>query len=153
MTHCFRFVKKRRSYEKNNLTFSVDTGFAYSYRWYCIAKPIAGTMVVNSFSYSRTTKRHYEEILRLVVKLGYEKILTIEAPRGLNSQGAISAHYADMIMSLEKDIAKPRSRESTNKKRRENIEHLKARYSSYMKLVNEEEFDEQMSILLADHGD
>lgn len=143
-----KFVKKRNAYEKRNLTFSVETGYAYSYGWYCIAKPIAGVLVVNSFNYSRTTSRHCREIVHLARTIGYEKILMVEAPMGLNAQAVTKKHYAEAISSLEKAIAKPRSRDSANRHRREAIRILKNTYEMYVELIQSEEFDEQISTLL-----
>jgi len=73
----------------------------------------------------------------------------IEAPRGLNARAATAKHYAEAILSLEKDIARPRSRESANRHRREAIRLLKNTYAMYVDLIQSEEFDEQMSVLLA----
>lgn len=146
----FRYVKKRKSYEKSNLTFNVETGYAHSYDWYIIAKPVADTLVVNSFKYSRSTSRHYSDILHLARALGYQKILSVEAPRGLQDGLVIDCYYAMTIDSLEKTISNPRSRESANKWRREKLAHLKATYAAYVRLSDSEQFDEELNALLAD---
>jgi hypothetical protein len=144
-----KYVKKRNSYERQNLKFDLNTEIGKSYDWYQIAKKIGGVMYVNTFSYSRTTTRHYSEILHLLRQLGYENIHTIEAPQGLNNVNITKAHYIFKIKELEEKITNPRCKKALIKERQTIINCYNRVLDTYLLHVASEEFDSMINDTLS----
>ena len=118
-----KHYKKLNQYKASNLVYDCDSGSAYSYDWYVIAKRIDGNMVVNKFSYSNTTIKHFYKICRLFDSLGIQYI-EIDAPRGLQNLEAAREYYVDRINNLQRDIEKPRTQAKKNAERAELINKL-----------------------------
>jgi hypothetical protein len=146
----FKWIKSRKRFEKQNLTLDPETFEGRSYRWYLISAKIGGKVVVNKYPYSRTTMRHYGEIMRTLRSLGVEEIYSISAPSGLRNQTQTINYYKNEISKYEDQIAKPRSRASTNAARRQHISCLKKELDLYLRLIASEEFDQQINYLLSE---
>jgi hypothetical protein len=142
------WIKSRKRFEKQNLTFDPETFEGRSYRWYLISAKIGGKIVVNNYPYSRTTMRHYSEIMIMLRSLGVEEIYSISAPSGLRNKTQTVNYYKNEISKYEGQIARPRSRASTNASRREHISNLKKGLDLYLNLISSEEFDNEVSNLL-----
>jgi hypothetical protein len=144
-----KWIKSRKRFEKQNLTFDPETFEGRSYKWYLISAKIGGKIVVNKYPYSRTTMRHYGEIMGMLRSLGVAEIYSISAPSGLRNQTQTINYYKNEISKYEDQIAKPRSRASTNAARREHINRLKKELDLYLNLTSSEEFDQHMTNLLS----
>ena len=143
-----KYIKSRNSYERRNLTFELDTENAYSFNWYKLAGRVGGAMYVNTFTYSRTTTRHYQEILYLLKQLGYSQIYTIEAPRGLDDVAAIRSHYREMMEEMEKKIANPRCKKSLTTERQKALEAIKNQYNTYLRFLASAQLDQAIDDML-----
>lgn len=116
-------------------TFNPETFEAHSYRWWLYVKKFGDRVIFNNYSYSKSTSKHQGDMWKLLRDLGhgYYEAETIEAPEGLDKLDASIEYYQNLIAGLERDIARPRTRKSTNEKRREQIAH----YQGKIALVNE----------------
>jgi hypothetical protein len=81
------------SSSSGNLTFDPISETGHSYRWYQIVKRINGTLVLNSFPYSATTRRHVGQLRDLLDQLGL-KYVEFEAPHGLQNLDAMLIQQA-----------------------------------------------------------
>lgn len=108
----FKFVKKRKRYEKSNLCVDLENMLGHSYEWYRILDRIDGKVIVNSYNYSRTTMKHYYDVCRLLRNKGID-FASIEAPNGLGNLEASMRHYRSQIQSIKNDMANPRKRPKT----------------------------------------
>lgn len=142
------YIKSRNSYERRNLSFELDTENGYSFNWYKIATRVGGAMYVNTFTYSRTTTRHYQEIISLLRQLGYDNIFTIEAPRGLDNLEATKDHYAQKIKDLEEKIANPRCKKFRTIERQRALEAIKIQLNTYLNFLASDQFDEAVQDML-----
>lgn len=111
-----KFFPKLNKYKGSNLEYDCDKEMAFSYEWYVLAKRFNGIMVLNKYSYSPTTVRHYYKIRELFESLGID-YMSIEAPKGLQSIETAIEHYESRISSLHAQIAKKGTRKSTNEDR------------------------------------
>lgn len=116
-----KYIKIRNQYENStkSCTFSPDTMKAYSYGWWLFVDRIGNKIVYNNYSYSNTTCKHQSNVLRL---LGYKYDVSIEAPDGLQNLPSAISYYERKIQDLKEKIATPRTRKTTNQKRKEMIE-------------------------------
>lgn len=73
-----------------------ETGLAHSYEWYELGKIINGTYVVNSYSYSSSTRGHYYNLCNTLKLLGV-KFIELEAPKGLQDLEASRDLYLNRI--------------------------------------------------------
>lgn len=145
----FKYCKSRNRYEKSNLWIDLEKMVGYSYNWYRILDKIDGLVVLNTFSYSRTTIRHFGEIAHVLRCLD-QNYVTIEAPHGLKNLDASVALYKSRIDELKADIAAPRSRSKTNVECLKAIEVLQVYEKLALKLKNAREFETEMQILLSE---
>lgn len=144
----FRWVKSRKRFEKSNLTFDPKTYEGWSYKWYLISAKIGGKIMVNKYSYSRTTSRHYCEILRMLKSLDVAEIYPISAPYGLRNKTMTVKFYKNEIAKYEAEISKKRSRASSNAERRKAIDLLRKELDIYLSLISSEEFDKELDSIL-----
>jgi ribosomal protein L14E/L6E/L27E len=145
----FRYCKSRNRYEKSNLWIDLEKMVGYSYNWYRILDKIDGIVVLNIYSYSRTTVRHFGEIAHVLRCLD-QNYVTIEAPRGLKNLDASVALYRSRIDQIKADIAAPRSRAKTNIERLKAITALEKYEKVALKLKNARDFESEMQILLSE---
>lgn len=118
-----KYYPKLNLYKASNLSYNPETEEAYSYKWYCLARRYGDLMVVNRYNYSSTTIKHLYKIRKLFDSLDIQYI-EIEAPHGLKDLVMAEKHYLGKIDYLEKKIANPRSRKSTNEERELEIANL-----------------------------
>lgn len=109
-----KYYPKLNQYKASNVTYDATTEQAWSYEWYCLAERINGTMIVNSYSYSSTTIRHYYKIKKLLDNLSI-KYLEIEAPRGLQDLNASKLLYIGKVNQIKERLANTRIRQTTRK--------------------------------------
>jgi hypothetical protein len=110
-----KYYSRLNQYKASNLIYDCESDSAWSYDWYCLAKRFNGVMIVNNYSYSPTTVKHYYKIRKLSNEMGIE-YKTIEAPRGLQNLASAMAHYISLSENLTRYIAKPRIRHVNRKK-------------------------------------
>jgi len=145
----FKYSKSRNRYEKGNLWIDVEKMVGYSYNWYRILDKIDGVVVLNIYSYSRTTVRHFGEIAHVLRCLD-QNYVAIEAPHGLKNLDSSVALYRSRIDKLKADIAAPRSRSKTNIERLKVITAIEEYQKIALKLKNARDFEAEMHILLSE---
>ncbi len=118
-----KYYSRLKKYKCSNLEYDIQSEIAYSYEWYQIAKRINGTMVLNSYSYSPSTLRHFYKIRNLFDSLNITYIM-IEAPKGLQCLDSAKDRYEEQIKSLQKAMSKPRSHAGKNQERKAHIYNL-----------------------------
>jgi hypothetical protein len=108
-----RYHKKTDCYYNSTKSLRHDpaSGASYSYNWYLLTKVLNnGILLVNDFSYSVTTMKHLNIMLR---HYNYpENSIYIEAPQGLDKLEASIKLYEDRIKSATDYMIKPRVKKS-----------------------------------------
>ena len=117
-----KYIKKRGQYEGSNVTYDPISGDAYSYGWWRFVERINGKVVFNNYSYSPSTSRHQWKVRSLLNQLGVKIDITLEAREGLQNLHIACNDYYRRIEELTALINKPRTRKSTNERRRKEIE-------------------------------
>lgn len=87
-----KYMKRAGIYKASNLDFNPKTGLGHSYDWYEITKTIQGKLVLNTYPYSVTTRKHVRKLEELIEQL-YISVTRIEAPEGLQNLQA-AADYS-----------------------------------------------------------
>lgn len=147
-----RWVKRRKQFEKSNLTYCPETGRGYSYEWYRIVDRIDGKVVLNTYKYSSTTVRHVDDIRALLRSLQIKIDVEIEAPRGLSNYASIQRHYASMTDEHKAKIIAKGSHKAKNQERQKIIESLDLELARYNNVYAGALFEKEISNLLAEEA-
>jgi len=97
-----KYYQRLGIYKASNLTFNPNTFEGYSYAWYLITARIKGELVLNTYNYSPTTRKHVYKLRALLNELELPYI-EIESPGGL--QKLESAMYHHMKSLARKQLA------------------------------------------------
>lgn len=114
---------------------NTDKNYAISWNWWFYIKEIKGKLVLNNYSYSNSTSKHQRNGSAL---FNYNFDLVIETEKSLDDPNCLYDainEYRFKIAELERAIAKPRSRKSTNEERKQQIEHYKEKIESIETLI------------------
>ena len=115
-----RYRKRDNTMIGSNVTFGLDDQSGWSYGWWQVSKLIGDTIVFNQYFYGQATSGHQCKIRRLL-NAEY-KVLVVEAPDGLQvGLEPCIMYHKRLIVELEEQIAKPRTRRTTNERRRQDI--------------------------------
>jgi hypothetical protein len=120
-------------YKASNLTFNPNTLEARSYEHWLFTKHVDGIgLVVNTYGFSTTTRKHQAKIRKLMVDLNVPRpALELVSKRSLDDlKGCIVdtiTHYKKRIALLEQAMEK--GRELKNKERRYKIDVLNVNIS------------------------
>lgn len=123
-----KYYTTQNLYKASNVQFDPETIRAYSYGWWEFVRTVGDKVVFNNFPYSNTTIKHQWKVRRLMNDLGIQIDVEVSGSGNLSDLAsfinqAIQAHR-DEIAALERTIAKPRTRQSTNDRRRQEIANL-----------------------------
>ena len=121
-----RYLKRTNTIKSSNFEMNLDTLDAYSYDWWLFCTKANGKVIFNHTTYSPPTCKHQGKAFKV---LGYECDLELSHTRkslsNLNIALDDEIHNVKRgIMELIKTIRKPRTRKSTNLKRKEKITQL-----------------------------
>lgn len=94
-----KYYPRLQKYKASNLEFDVKSEIAYSYDWYQLFKVIDGVPILNVYKYSITTLKHVWKMRCLLHDLGYQNVLSIEAPKGLQDLSG-AAEYLNKRIAL-----------------------------------------------------
>ncbi len=139
-----KFIKSRGRFEASNVCFYPESLEAYSYNWWKFLTTYKGKVLFNNYNYSTTTNRHQYKVLseldsrdikiHLMLRytdkgfqLGVETVLRDEI---------FCAHVE--IQDLITLINKPKTRKTTNEKRKERIQEIKDHIGAVEALLERE---------------
>jgi hypothetical protein len=111
-----RYVERDNRFVSSNVTFDLNTGKAWSYKWYELARYDQGKSYINSYNYSNSTAKHKNKIAKLFDLLGlggYTYAKWVEAPQGLNNPEDAIKYHKTKIIELQNLFTKPRVRLTT----------------------------------------
>lgn len=130
----------KSGYTKNSAgTLVVNPNLdAYSYDWYKLGMQVGDVYLVNNFNYSSTTIKHYYKLMRFIREQKGLKIVTIEAPKGLQNLKAAQDHYAQLMQNVSAELVAPRKRETTKKRLAAELVELEKQYNFVMELMQNE---------------
>jgi hypothetical protein len=98
--------RQRRGYftnYKDSCGFDVETMVGHSYRWYRLLDQVKGKVILNTFSYSTQTAKHWRKVASVLRDLNV-KFYTVEAPGGLQDlPGAMAYHVNELAAYAIKD--------------------------------------------------
>lgn len=126
-----KLMKRSGIYKASNVTFNPETCQAYSYDWWRFVDRIGGLVIFNSYGYSNSTRKHQYKVKRVMESLGIKVDFEVEAPKGLQDLDSALRHYEYKISKLLGELSNPRTRRSTNERRREEL----ARCEQVLKLI------------------
>lgn len=114
-----KHYKKANIYKNHSGSLTVDgeTLEAHSYDWYVLGKKTSLGYVINSYSYSPTTIKHYYKLIKLLSSMGINEPLRLEAPKGLQDLEASKTYYKQKISDLQNAMNKKGTRKTTNDRR------------------------------------
>lgn len=140
------YRKCRDRYEKPNLWLDPKTLRSCSYNWYRLSDRMCGKIVINSYAYSRTTSRHYAEVLHWFRINGFYQLFLIEAPRGLQDLSSSIEYYKDKISLYKDKLANPRTRKRAEYQ--QTLDFLSARLELVQSLMFETSFNNDLEAML-----
>lgn len=118
-----KYFKRLNQHKNSTGTCIIDynQNVALSYNWFCIARRVMGFWTVARTSYSVTTSCHESKVMKV---LGYDRIKTVSAPKGLfDLQGSIRANI-DRINELADLEARGRKDSRASLYRQQEIDFL-----------------------------
>ncbi len=120
------YIKKDDAYYNSTKTnyYSETKEMAVSYNHWCYLLRINGTLVFNNYNYSPTTCKHQRDTQAMLQNKDY---VSINSPKGLHNLDSAVEYYRFEIEELVKAMANPRSRASTNERRKKAIEGLEGK--------------------------
>lgn len=123
-----KFYSRSKTYKASNVTFNIHDLVATSYGWWEFLRVINGSLVFNEYRYSNTTARHQWKVRRLLEQHGIKIDLTIECPKGLQSnewsESAIQC-YKVKVQNLWDQVNKSGSHKTKNYERVTEISVMK----------------------------
>lgn len=122
-----RYYSRLDVYRTSNNEVSLTSQRAYSYGWWKYWTVDNGISIFNNTVYSQSTRKHQREALALIREpdlILYHTKANLTRPDEALKDEIKGIDYE--IKQLENAIAKPRSRRSTNERRRTEIEQLNA---------------------------
>lgn len=111
---------------------------AYSYGWYKLGMLVGDVYLVNNYNYSSTTIKHYYNLMKFIREQKGLKIITIEAPRGLQNLKAAQDHYTQLMHNVSAELVSPRKREITKQRLAAELIELEKQYNFVMELMHNE---------------
>lgn len=145
------YRKCRDRYEKPNLWLDPKTLRSYSYGWYRLSDRICGKTVINCYSYSRTTSRHYSEVLRWFRIRDFDPLFVIEAPHGLQNLGSSVRYYKEQISIYKDKLANPRTRKRAEYQ--QTLDFLSERLKFVQNLMFETSFNNDLEAILVNKSE
>lgn len=144
MTLTYR--KCRDRYEKSNLWIDPKTLRSCSYGWYRLSDRINGKIIVNNYSYSRTTARHVDVVMHWFRRRDFGPIFCIEAPKGLQDLSSSAEYYKDKISLYKDKLANPRTRKRAEYQ--QTLDFLSSRLELVQGLMFETSFNNDLEAML-----
>ena len=119
-----KYFTRLKKYKASNVEYDLNTGKAWSYGWWCFYDHKTG--IFNNTTYSNSTSKHQDKVYMLLdYKVDLMLKYTLESLTDL--QRALEDEYKNVVFEIEKLetlIKKPRTRKSTNEKRKNIIKNL-----------------------------
>jgi len=121
-----RYMKRANALKSSNFYFELDTYKAYSYNWWLFTTRVNGLVIFNNTTYSSSTNKHQSKALS-ILDYKYDLKLTHTTKNLTDLAGALNDEIVNCkaeILDLIATIKKPRTRKSTNQRRKETISKL-----------------------------
>ena len=139
-----KFVKSRGRFEASNVCFYPESLEAYSYNWWKFSTTYKGKVLFNYYNYSPTTNRHQSKVLS---ELGSRdiKIHLMLRYTDKGFQEGVETVLKDEIVCAQKVIQdltdlinKPKTRKTTNEKRKKRIQEIRDHIGAVEALLERE---------------
>lgn len=130
-----KYYNRLDVYRTSNNEVSIAKQYAYSYSWWKYWTVDNGISIFNNTYYSQSTCKHQREALALIREpdlILYHTTANLTSPDEALKNEIKGIDYE--IKQLENAIAKPRSRQSTNERRRAEIDQLKTHKQKVIRL-------------------
>jgi hypothetical protein len=139
-----KFFKRLNIYKNasGTLKYNPLTKKSTSYDWYVLSDKIGQYVVLNTYSYSSTTRRHLQKIRNQFSKTFTEVNFCIEAPNGLNDLNSAERLYRKRIEDLTNLMAKKGTHKKTNQERLNKI-NIYQQYLGTVLMLKEVKYREQ----------
>jgi|6_EtaG_2_1085325.scaffolds.fasta_scaffold94035_1 hypothetical protein len=149
-----KFVKSRGRFEASNVCFYPESLEAYSYGWWQFLTTYKGKVLFNYYNYSPTTNRHQSKVLseldsrdiKIHLMLRYTD-KGFQEGIGASSHSDIGAEIVlkdeivcaqKVIQDLTDLINKPKTRKTTNEKRKKRIQEIRDHIGAVEALLERE---------------
>ena len=139
-----KFVKSRGRFEASNVCFYPESLEAYSYDWWKFSTTYKGKVLFNNYNYSPTTNRHQSKVLselnardiKIHLMLRYtDQGFQLDVETALKDEIVCAK---EVIQDLTDLINKPKTRKTTNEKRKERIQEIKDHIGAVEALLEKE---------------
>ena len=139
-----KFVKSRGRFEASNVCFYPESLEAYSYGWWKFSTTYKGKVLFNNYNYSPTTNRHQSKVLseldsrdiKIHLMLRYTDKGFQEGIETVLKDEIVCAK--EVIQDLTDLINKPKTRKTTNEKRKERIQEIRDHIGAVEALLERE---------------